>query len=480
MIDIDSYLKSMSSLVNGKWVDTDACFPVLDKYSETTIAQVGRPHRESIDQALRGLLGAVESGAIPPLDRARILHNAADILGSLKDKIVPIMVSEAGFTAIDVDTEVERTVSVLHLCAEEAIRIVGEAVNFSEMPSQEQRLGLTIRAPLGIVCAITPFNSPLYTVAQKIAPAIAAGNAVILKPSELTPISAAILCIVLLEAGLPENMLALVNGSGQEVADLLIGRPEISFYSFTGSTRAGEAIHKRAGLRRSQMELGSISSTILCADGCLDLALPKIVNAAYRKAGQVCMSVQRLYVQEEVVPDVTRKLHTLVEALKFGDPAKEGTQVGPLISRSSAMRIEAWIEDARRAGAEVLSGGNRIETVIAPTLLTNLSSEMKLVNEEVFGPCLSIIPFSHLEEAVQGANNTRFGLSVGIFTNDVNKGLYALKNLRFGCVHLNETSSARADAMPFVGVKDSGFGPEGPRYAIKQLTEERLLTFNPY
>ena len=360
--------------------------------------------------------------------------------------------------------------------AEEATRICGELVPFASAPGQENRLGFTVRFPLGVVCAITPFNSPLNTVLHKVAPAFAAGNSVILKPSGYTPLSAALLCETMLEAGMPPEFLALVQGSGNTVGNWLLEEQAINFYAFTGSTHVGQIIQAAAGLRRTQLELGSIASTIVCADADFDKAIPKIANAGFRKAGQVCTSVQMLLVEQSALEKVKARLLDELTRMPVGDPRKKETRIGPMIDESQAIRAEGWINEARDAGAELYCGGNRKGPVLYPTLLGKVRPGMKVIDQEVFCPLISLRPFAHLDDAVAMANSTPYGLAAGLFTNSITRGLNAAKKLRFGGVHINEASSSRADAMPFGGVKASGFGWEGPKYAIKDMSEERLIT----
>jgi succinate-semialdehyde dehydrogenase/glutarate-semialdehyde dehydrogenase len=372
--------------------------------------------------------------------------------------------------------EVRRCVQTLRLSAEEARRLAGEVVPLAGAPQQDGRIGFTLRVPLGVVLAITPFNSPLNTVSHKIAPAFAAGNAVILKPASATPLTAFKLAEVLLEAGMPRGFLSVIAG-GAEVADWLIGDERVRFFAFTGSTEVGLSIQRRAGLRRTQMELGSIACTILCDDAKLDGALPKVVNAGYRKAGQVCTSIQLLLVQRAISGEVERRLQQLVRALAYGDPCDPNTAVGPLISEQEALRVQSWVEEAVAKGATRLAGGWRGGAVLAPVLLGGIDETMKVGCNEVFGPVVCIVPFDTLDEAIARVNATPYGLAAGIFTNRLEDALRAARRLEVGGVHVNETSSSRVDLMPYGGSKASGFGREGPHYAVREMTEERIVTF---
>jgi succinate-semialdehyde dehydrogenase/glutarate-semialdehyde dehydrogenase len=382
---------------------------------------------------------------------------------------------EAGFTQSDATGEARRCIQTLRLSAEEARRLAGDVIPLAGAPGQAGRIGFTIRVPLGVVAAITPFNSPLNTVAHKVAPAFAAGNAVILKPSTNTPLTACKLAEVLLEAGMPRGFLSVLHGSS-EVVKHLQEDERVRFFAFTGSTEVGRQIQQAAGLRRTQMELGSIACTILCDDANLDVALPKIINAGYRKAGQVCTSVQLLLVHESLQKDVEPRLAQLVKALPFGDPQDPKTFVGPVISEDNAIRIDTWIQEAVAAGARCLAGGPRQGAVVPPTLLTNIADSMNVGCNEIFGPVVCIVPFATLAQAIHRVNATPFGLATGIFTNRLDDAFAAALQLEVGGVHINETSSSRVDLMPYGGSKDSGFGREGPHYAVHEMTEERMVT----
>jgi succinate-semialdehyde dehydrogenase/glutarate-semialdehyde dehydrogenase len=331
------------------------------------------------------------------------------------------------------------------------------------------RMGYTIRVPKGVICAITPFNSPLNTLAHKVAPALAGGNAVIVKPSTYTPLSAVAFCKVLIDAGLPAELLSLVYGPSHTVARRLLAHPKVAYYAFTGSTRVGREIQQAAGLRGTQLELGSIASTIVCSDADLERALPKIVNAGYRKAGQVCTSVQRLFVARSLSETFTKRFVSAVKALPAGDPADPKTVVGPMISEEHAIRAADWIQAAVAQGATLLCGGGRKGTVLEPTILSGVKSDMKVVCEEVFAPVVCLIEFDTLDEAITAANDSPYGLAVGIFTNDLRAAFQAAGSLNFGGIHINEASSARVDVMPFGGVKASGYG--------RELSEEGIREF---
>lgn len=466
-------------LIDGLWIDgAGAVLPVLDKFHLTPAATVATASRAQTALAVATAHAAFRRGAPVPFERGAILERAAALLEQQADAFVQAMQLEAGFTISDAQGEVRRCIQTLKLSAEESRRLVGEMVPLAGAPQQAGRFGFTLRVPLGVVVAITPFNSPLNTVAHKIAPAFAAGNAVILKPSSHTPLTANKLAEVLLAAGMPRGFLSVLHGSAP-VAGWLLEDDRVRFIAFTGSTEAGRSIQRAAGLRRTQMELGSIACTIVCDDARLDVALPKIANAAYRKAGQVCTSIQLLLVQTSVVAEVQKRLTALVDALPRGDPRDPATVVGPVISEAEAIRIDAWVQQAVAQGAQCLAGGARVGALVPPTLLAGVDASMQVGCCEIFGPVMCIVPFSSIDEAIARVNATPFGLATGIFTNRLDQAFAAAQRLEVGGVHINETSSSRVDLMPYGGSKDSGFGREGPRYAIHEMTEERMVTFTP-
>jgi acyl-CoA reductase-like NAD-dependent aldehyde dehydrogenase len=462
-------------LLAGEWQDGCDSSVVLDKYRQQPWALAQQPSREQVARAVAAADAAFRASTLDAHGRGAILDRAAAIVERRADELVAVMQAEAGFTRHDAANEIRRGVITLRLSAEEARRFGGEFVPMEGAPGQAGRIGFTLRVPLGVVCAITPFNAPLNTVVHKVGPALAAGNAVVLKPSLHTPMTACILAEALLEAGLPRGLLSLLHG-GVQVAQWLLDEPAVRFYAFTGSTEAGRAIQQRAGLRRTQMELGSIAHCIVCDDADLDRALPKIVNAAYRKAGQVCTSVQVLLVHRSRLAEVERTLAAQVETLPSGDPAAEGTVVGPVISVASAERIAVWIDQAVAAGARRLAGGARRGAVVPPTLLTDVPESTPLGCQEVFGPVMCIAPFDTLDEAIARVNATPYGLATGVFTNRLADALAAARRLEVGGVHINETSSSRVDLMPYGGSKDSGFGREGPQHAVREMSEERMVT----
>jgi len=466
-------------LIDGDEVAGVGTLPVLDKYTGTVIAEVAFAGRADVASAVSAAAHAFATHPLSPFQRYNILHRAATLVSAREKNFIETIIAESGFTMTDATTEVNRAVETLTVSAEEAKRIHGEMVPLDGAPGVTNRIGFTMRVPVGVVCAITPFNSPLNTVAHKVAPALAAGNSVVLKPASTTPLSAIIFCQLLIEAGLPAGFINVVIGSGAEVGTWLLEEQHVRFYTFTGSTSVGRTIQQGAGLRRTQLELGSIASTIVCDDANLDWAAPRCVGASFRKAGQVCTSVQRLFVHTSILPQFVNRIVALTETAKVGNPRDPETLVGPMIQVREAQRAEEWVRQAVSQGAQIMTGGRREGAVFYPTILMDVKPAMRVMCEEVFAPIISIVPFDTLDDAISQVNNTPYGLAAGLFTSNINTAMQAARRLEFGSVHVNETSSSRVDLMPYGGVKDSGFGHEGPKYAIREMTDERLITITP-
>jgi succinate-semialdehyde dehydrogenase/glutarate-semialdehyde dehydrogenase len=463
-------------LIDGRWVDGVSTDRLTDKYKGAVFGEMAVASPQQVELAVTGALAAVQSSQLKPYDRYRILSKAARIVEARIEALVALMRDETGFTRADGENEVRRCVQTLELSAEEAKRLNGDLVPMQAADGVRDRIGFTVHMPRGVICAITPFNSPLNTLAHKVGPALAGGNAVVIKPSNHSPLSAVALCEALLEAGLPAGLLALVHGPGQTIGRQLLADQRIAFYAFTGSTQVGREIQLAAGLRGVQLELGSIASTIVCHDADIALAIPKIINAGFRKAGQVCTSVQRLFVDRRIAGDFVPKFVEAVRATKAGDPADPSVVVGPMITRAHAERAASWVRDAVAGGARILTGGNLDGQVFAPTVLDRVEDTMRVVCEEIFAPVVCLMEFDDIDDAVARANASPFGLAAGLFTTNLKTAFRVSRALRFGGVHVNEASSARIDVMPFGGVKDSGYGREGPAYAIREMTEERLIT----
>jgi len=471
-------VRKVNLFIGGEWQLGEGALEVTDKYTGKVIAHATRASRENVDAAVAAAKQSFEKNPLEPSRRFEILAKTAELVERRRSEFVETIVSESGFPVSDAANEVSRCIQTFLVSAEEAKRLTGEIVPIEGAPGQSHRLAYTIRVPRGVVCGITSFNSPLNMVAHKIAPALAAGNTVVIKPPSSTPISAAILCEILVEAGLPPAHVNLIQGPGGQIGAWLTANPDIRFFTFTGSTSVGKALRDAIGLRPIALELGSIAATIVCEDADLARAVPRCVNSAFRRAGQACTSIQRLFVHEAVLDRFSQLLIDATSRLKVGNPRDPETAIGPMISIDDAKRAERWVQEAIQDGASLLHGGRREGAIVYPTILTNVRTSMKVVCEEIFAPVMSIIPYSSFDDVINQVNSTPFGLACGVFTQDITRAMKATRELQVGVVHINESSSSRVDLIPFGGVKDSGLGREGPRYAMREMTEERLITIS--
>lgn len=465
-------------LIGGEWTPGAETVPVYDKFTGETIGEADRASRAQVTQAVSAARRSFETHRLEPYDRYRLLMRVSELIEKHREEFVSTIVAEAGFPASDASNEVSRAVQTFIISAEESKRLTGEVVPIEAAPGNAHRMAFSIRVPRGVVCGITSFNSPLNMVAHKVAPALASGNTVVIKPPQATPFSAALLFRLLLEAGLPPSHANLVQGPGSEIGRWLTENQDVRFYTFTGSTEVGKLLQKSVGLRPIALELGSIAATVVCDDANLERAAPRCANSAFRRAGQACTSTQKLLVDARVFDRFVGLFVDATRQLPVGNPHDASTIVGPMISESDARRAQAWIQEAVAAGAQVVEGGERVGALLHPTILTNVQSSMRVVCEEIFAPVVSVIPFKTLDDAIDEVNSTSFGLAAGLFTQDVTRAMNASRRLHVGIVHINEPSSSRVDLMPFAGVKDSGLGREGPKYAMQEMTEERLITLS--
>ena len=463
-------------LIDGQWIDGVDSFSVLDKFTGKSMGICQRASKEQVDNAVAAAKRSFLQVKLEPSARYKVLMKAAELIEARKELLASTIVAEAGFPYIDAENEVVRAAQTFIVSAEEGKRLAGHVVPIDAVAGHAHRMAFTIRVPRGVVCGITSFNSPLNMVVHKVAPALASGNTIVVKPPEAAPFSGALLAQILLDAGLPPGHLNLVLGPGRDVGGWLVANPDIAFYSFTGSTPVGKIIRSSVGLRPVALELGSIAATIVCEDADLDRAATRCVQSAFRRAGQACTSTQRLFVQRSVLEQFLPRLLTAARALKVGNPHNRDTVIGPMISERDAVRALAWVDEAVGQGAKVLLGGTREGALVQPTILAEVEPQMRVMCEEIFAPVMSVVPFDTFEDAVAQVNSTPFGLAAGVFTRDVMRALNAARELHVGVVHINEPSSSRVDLMPFSGVKDSGVGTEGPHYAMREMTEERLVT----
>ncbi len=458
-------------LIGGEWIETGAWVDVRSPYSGELVGRVAKAGAPETCHAVDAAERAMQE-PLPAHKRAEILVRVAAALGRRHDEVATLISDEAGKPLKAARVEAQRAMSTYTFAAVEARKLAGEMVPMDAAQAGEGRLAFTLRRPVGVVGAISPFNFPLNLVAHKLAPALAAGCAVVLKPASQTPLSALLLAELQEEAGLPPGWVNVVVGPASEIGDVLVEDERVKLITFTGSGAVGWELKRRAPKKRVNLELGNATPLIVAADADVSLAATKVAQNAFAFAGQSCISVQRVYVERAVYDRLVGVLVPLVEALKVGDPAEEDTDVGPVIDESARERILEWIGESR---GEVLTGGSLDGELIRPTVIANPATDDKVSCEEVFGPVCTVTAVDSLDEAIALANGTRYGLQAGIFTTSLDNALRAAQALDFGGVTVNEAPTFRADQMPYGGVKDSGNTREGPRYAVREMTEERLV-----
>jgi len=461
-------------LLDGEWIETGEWQDVDSPYSGETVARVARAGAEHTRKALDAAERAMSS-PLPAHERAAILDRVAALLKERHDEVAQTISGEAGKPMKAARVEAERAASTYTMAAVEARRLAGEVVPMDASAAGVGKVAYTMRVPIGIVGAITPFNFPLNLVAHKVAPALAAGCAVVLKPAGQTPLSALLLGELETEAGLPPGWLNVLVGPSAEIGDVIVEDERVKLITFTGSSGVGWKIRERAVRKRVNLELGNATPVVVEADAEIEEAATKLAANAFSFAGQSCISVQRIYVKREAYDDFVSRFVPKVRALKVGDPGEEDTDVGPVIDEDARDRIVSWVEEAKSAGATVLTGGEVVDGLLQPTVLADVTPEMKVSCQEVFGPLCTVSPYDSFEEAFELANATEYGLQAGIFTANLKTALAAAAALEFGGVTVNEAPTFRADQMPYGGVKESGNTKEGPHYAVREMTEERLI-----
>lgn len=449
---------------------------VIDKHNGEALGSVPRATREDVAQAVAAAAAAFPAWSKTPAhERSRILRRTAGNLEKRKDELTETICREAGKPWKHASGEVQRGIETFTFSAEEAKRIHGETVPMDASPAGTGRVGFYLRTPLGVVGAITPFNFPLNLVAHKVGPALAAGNTVVLKPAEETPLTAVALGEALADAGLPKGAFNLVHGDGPDAGEWLVTDPRPAKISFTGSPPVGAHILKVAGLKRVTLELGNNSGTIVEPDANLDRAVPRCVVSAFANAGQVCISLQRLYVHEAIWDTFLERFLAQTAALKVGNPLDRDCDVGPLISDEAADRAERWIQEAVAEGARLLAGGRREGRLLWPTVLDRTRPEMKVMCQEAFAPLVSLVPYRDFEEALDLLGDSPYGLQAGVYTYDLRKAFRAVERLDVGGVLVNDTSIFRTDHMPYGGNRMSGIGREGVRFAVEEMTNLRMV-----
>ena len=468
----------MKMLLGDDWVDRDDRHEVVDPWDGSVIDTVPQATPEDLQMAL----SAAEKGRrvardMSVYDRATVLRNTADIVEEQLDGFAEMIAREGAKTITEARKEVTRAVNTLNVSADQSKRAVGETIPFDSFPGGEHRKGWFERVPLGIITAITPFNDPLNLVAHKVGPAVASGNAVILKPAANTPLSALKLVAAFEEAGLPAGVLQCVTGEARVMGNALVEDERVRMISFTGGVDTGKTIAHKAGLKKLAMELGSNSPVVVWRDADVDEAVDSCVSGAFWAAGQNCIGVQRLYVHDAVYEKFREAFVKKASAYRVGPKLDESTDIGTLIDETAAKRVESWVREAAQAGARVLTGGERQGCSMRPTVLENVPLDAKAHREEVFGPTVNLYRVKDLDETIAQVNSLPFGINAAIFTRDVNIAFRAAREFEAGSVIINDSTDYRLDAMPFGGVKQSGIGREGIRFTIEEMTEPKVVCF---
>jgi len=465
-------------LVDGEWYETGETLDVRSPFDGSVVAQVAYGGAADARRAIDAAAKAMKT-PVPAHERAAVLDRLAAILRDRRDEFARTIAQEAGKPFATAHAEADRAVQTVLFSAVEARSLGGEVIGMDAHPAGSGHAGLVMRLPIGVVGAISPFNFPLNLVAHKIAPAFAAGCAVVLKPAGATPLSALLLAQAFEDAGQPAGWLNVVVGKSSEIGDAMIEDERVRLITFTGSSAVGWKLRERASRKKVSLELGNSTPVIVLADADLDKAATAVATHGYSFAGQSCISIQRVYVEDSVHDALMEKLTPKVAALKVGDPMDADTQVGPVIDHENRDRIKEWVDDAVAGGATLVTGGEIDDAgLLQPVLLDDVALEMKVSCNEVFGPVVTVSRVSGLDQAVELANGTNYGLQAGIYTQDITKALRAARTLDFGGVTLNEAPTYRADQMPYGGVKDSGNTREGPKFAVQEMTEPRMVVIN--
>jgi acyl-CoA reductase-like NAD-dependent aldehyde dehydrogenase len=464
-------------LIGGQWRSGARTYAVRDPYRGCLLARAPESAIEDLNDALDAAVAAKKAVAdTPSHERAAFLRRAARGLVERGTEVAELMSRETGKALKDSQAEIVRSEQTLELSAQEAIRIDGEHVPLGSSAMGDGKLAMLLRFPVGVVAGITPFNAPLNLACHKIGPALAAGNPIVLKAPPQAPGVVGLLAEILFAAGAAPGAVNVLYG--HDIGPALVRDPRVDFISFTGSSRAGAQIKANSGLRRVALELGGAGATMVHADAIVADAAKVCARNAMRLAGQSCISVQNVFVHEHVYPAFLEELIAEVNSLKLGDPLDPDTDVGTLIDEPASLRVEAWVQEALGAGASLLTGGRRAGAQYAPTVLAGVSRDMKVVKEEVFGPVVTVQRYTDPRAVFEEISNSKYGLQCGIFTRSLELGIAAARSLRVGGVIVNGSSTWRTDQMPYGGVRESGIGREGPRYAVREMTDQRLVVFN--
>lgn len=464
--------------LDGRWHEDGDLIEIHAPYDGSLIARVVQGRHAHADAAIAAAVKAFgTTRRLPAFERQRVLRQISSLMSQRKDEFARTLAQEAGKPIKAARIEVERSIFTFNIAAEESTRIYGEYLPLDTLESTAGRWGIVRRFPLGPIAGITPFNFPLNLVAHKVAPAIAAGCSMVLKPAPQTPLCSLLLAECVQQAGWPDGGLNVLPLSNED-ASLLVTDDRIKLISFTGSVPVGWDIKRRAGKKKVVLELGGNAAVIVHHDADLEYAAERCVTGGFGYAGQTCISVQRILVEHSVYGKFTDLFVDGVKKLKSGDPLDESTDVGPLIRESDAIRTTTWIDEAVRTGARRLCGGGRKNLVVEPTVLTGTKPEMKVNCQEIFGPVVTVEPYKNFDDALRKVNHSAYGLQAGIFTRDAKLLFQAYEELEVGGVIAGDVPSFRIDQMPYGGVKDSGLGREGLRYAIEEMTEPKLMVMN--
>ena len=469
----------MEMLIAGDWTAGGGSIPVMNPFDGREVDTVPRATAEDVDRAISfAVQGAERVRSMSGYERYQLLMRAAALMEERLEDLARTITLEEGKIIAEARFEVDRAKETIICSAEEAKRLGSEVVPLDGAPGTGNRFGFTLRVPCGVVLAVTPFNFPLNLVCHKIGPAFAAGNSAILKPATDTPLVALKFAKLLLDAGLPPEAIQVVTGSGGEIGRQLCSDPRIRKISFTGSRDVGERICAVAGLKKVTMELGSNSPVIVLPDADLDKAAAAIVATGYANAGQVCISAQRVLAHETVYGDLVDSLGPRVSRLRTGNPLDEGVSVGPMVRESDAVRVQQWIREAASTGGRLVTGGGRDGAVVEPAIVADVRADMRISCDELFGPAVGLTPFESVDDAIASANDTNYGLSAAIFTESLDNAMRFAREVESGNIHINWGTQWRADLMPYGGLKESGFGKEGPRYAIEEMTETKMVVMH--
>ncbi|MFJ7921062.1 aldehyde dehydrogenase family protein [Lysinibacillus fusiformis] len=470
-------MKETKLWINGQWQDAKESYELKSPYNGEVIAQVAKASIQDVEQAIDGAQQAFLSfKKTTAYERAEILYKVVDLMRQRKEEFAEILALEAGKPLTAGLAEIDRTIATYQFAAECAKQQKGETVPMDAAPGAGDRIGWTKREPLGVISAITPFNFPFNLVAHKLGPAFAVGNTVVLKPATQTPLSSLVMAEIFREAGLPDGALQIVTGSGGELSDTLVTHPHVKKVTFTGSGKVGLGIKEKVGLRKVTLELGSNAAVIVEPSTPFTKIISRCVSGAFNFAGQVCISLQRIYVHSSIMDEFTEAFVAETKKLVVGNPLDKNTDVSAMINPNEVGRIKEWIEEAQAQGAVIATGGVFTERTLTPTVMTNVTADMKIICQETFAPIVSIVSYETLDDAIRLVNESDLGLNAGIYTNVLPDALYAADELQVGAVIINDVPTFRVDNMPYGGVKMSGYGREGIKWAIEEMTDMKFIT----